>query len=123
MRRALAVFLFVVTASAQQPTHVEPPVFVTAIDVVADVRDSSGKLPPGLTAADFVLLEDGVERKVIAVDYLSAERSPVAAEPAQAAAPQPASHRPWQLVLYFENQLSNGPGRKEVAGQMMKMAD
>jgi VWFA-related protein len=118
MRKVALLLLVSLTAFAQQPVHVEPPVFVTAIDVVADVRDASGKLPAGLTPADFILLEDGVEKKVIGVDYLRAERTAEAAPGAP-----PASKRMWQLVLYFETQLSNGTGRKQAAEELMKQVD
>jgi hypothetical protein len=53
-----------------QNVHVEAPVHVTAIDVIADVRDAHGKVPAGLTPADFVLLEEGVEQPVIGIEYL-----------------------------------------------------
>src|SRR5689334_1615879 len=115
MRPIICVLLCAVTVSAQQaPVQVEPPasVYVTAIDVVADVRDAAGKLPAGLTPDDFVVVEEGVERKVIGVDYLRAERplapSAQPAESAVAPAAVPGQQKPWQTVLYFETGLSNG---------------
>lgn len=67
MRRTilLAVLVAALPLSSQQPVHTEPPVYVTAIDLIVDVRDASGKLPGGLTPADFVLVEDGVERRIV----------------------------------------------------------
>ena len=100
--------------------HVEAPVYVTAIDVVADVRDSAGKVPPGLTPADFVLVEDGVERTIIGVDYLRTERAP-ATQPSEAA--PAAQTKPWQTVLYFETDLSNGSGRRTTAKELSKHAN
>ncbi|HEV7243151.1 MAG TPA: hypothetical protein VGQ36_28250 [Thermoanaerobaculia bacterium] len=124
MRPTVLLLLCGLTAFAQQqPVHVEPQVYVTAIDVVADVRDSAGKLPPGLTPDDFIVIEDGVERKVIGVDYLRAERA-AAAQP-EASAPASASRtlRPWQTVLYFETDLSNGRGRRQTAKELSKHVD
>jgi hypothetical protein len=48
LRGALPVFA---QEQQPQPVHVDAPIHVTAIDVVADVRDASGKLPQGLTPA------------------------------------------------------------------------
>ena len=127
MRPAIAVLLLCgLTAFAQQPVHVEAPVHVTAIDIVADVRDSSGKLPQGLTPGDFILIEDGVERKVIGVDYLRLEReaAAAAAQPGEAApAAAPRQQKPWQTVLYFETDLSNGRGRKQTVKELSKHVD
>jgi VWFA-related protein len=127
MRRTilLAVLLAALPLSSQQPVHTEPPVYVTAIDMIADVRDASGKLPDGLTPADFVLVEDGVERKVVGVDYLRAERqaatAPTAASgPSTVAAPAP---RLWQTVLYFESQMSSSSGRQRVAAELAGQAE
>ena len=123
MRATIVLLLLVspLTAVAQQqPAYVEPPVYVTAIDVVADVRDASGKLPPGLTAADFILLEAGVEKPIIGVDYLRAER---AAAAAPGAPPASRGQRPWQTVLYFETELSNARGRRQAAEELIKQAD
>jgi VWFA-related protein len=126
MRPILGLLLLcALTASAQQqPVHVEPQVYVTAIDVVADVRDSAGKVPAGLTPDDFILIEDGVERKIIGVDYLRAER--VAAAQAEASAPAPSTSRrvrPWQTVLYFETDLSSARGRRRTANELSKHVD
>jgi VWFA-related protein len=123
MRPILAVLLCALTASAQQPTHVEPQVYVTAIDVVADVRDSAGKLPAGLTADDFILLEAGVERKVIGVEYLGTPQAAAAAAQVEGSASVPRAQRPWQTVLYFDTDLSNGRGRRQTAKELMKHAD
>ncbi|HEV7243152.1 MAG TPA: hypothetical protein VGQ36_28255 [Thermoanaerobaculia bacterium] len=127
MRPTVSLLLFALTASAQQqPVQVAAPqqVYVTAIDVVADVRDSAGKLPPGLTPDDFILIEDGVERKVIGVDYLRAERA-AAAQPGESASapPAPRTQRPWQTVLYFETDLSNARGRRQTAKELSKHVD
>ena len=131
MRQALALLLCCTfAASAQQPgtAPVQEQVYVTAIDVIADVRDSSGKLPPGLTPDDFILTEDGVEREIIGVDYLRTERAaaaqPGATQPGAAPAPSaPRTQKPWQTVLYFETDLSNARGRRQTAIELSKYVD
>src|SRR5688500_1177472 len=124
MRRTTLIAVLLVAAlpiSSQQPVHTEPSLYVTAIDLIVDVRDGSGKLPAGLTPGDFVLVEDGVERKIIGIDYLRAERetanaAQVAAAPAAPASGakgpvMPGAQKLWQTVLYFETQLSGTMGR------------
>lgn len=125
MRPIVPLLLCALTLSAQQPgpVPVEAQVYVTVIDVVADVRDSAGKLPAGLTPDDFILIEDGVERKVIGVDYLRAERAAAAQTGASAPEPSASPMRPWQTVLYFETVLSNGRGRRRTANELIKQAD
>lgn len=77
--------------------------FVTAIDVVAEVRDANGHTPEDLTPADFRLLESGVERKIIAVEYLDPSASDAPARPDRPATPAPATARPeWQIVVWFD---------------------
>jgi hypothetical protein len=101
-------------------------VYVTAIEIVADVRDAKGNVPAELKPGDFVVIEDGVERAVVGLDYLRAERiaASVAASPAAVPAPAapegPPLRTPWQNVLYFETTLSNGQGRIAAARKMME---
>ncbi len=125
MRTTVAVFLaLALTTSAQQPPQAGgEQVFVTAIDVVADVRDANGKLPAGLKPGDFVVIEDGVERTVVGLDYLRAERIVGSIDTSAPAAPQGESSRPWQNVIYFETTLANGQGRVGAARQMMNHVD
>lgn len=122
----LLVLLFAAAVRAQIPVHTEPEVFVTAIDVVADVRDASGKVPAGLTIADFAVLEDGSEMELIGLDYL--RPTPAPAAPASAAASTaPAAAAPssadWQVVIYFETYLTSSSNRKRIADQLIKKVD
>jgi hypothetical protein len=134
MKRTIAIllaFALVFPSLAQQPAHTGPPVYVTAIDLIVDVRDRSGNLPAGLTPADFILVEEGVERKVVGVDYLRAERkAPLAADVPAAPAPAtsgaaaaPAPEKLWQTVLYFETQLSGAAGRQRIVAELDKQID
>jgi VWFA-related protein len=63
VRTALAVLLLPIFAAAQQPPQVAPPVVenvqVNVVNVEVFVTDRDGRPFPGLTAADFVLSEDG----------------------------------------------------------------
>ena len=95
----LTSLLMSVPAIAQQPAHVEPPLYVTAIDLVADVRDAEGKVPRDLKTEDFVVVEDGVERKVIGVEYLG-EAPPPAGD--TTTLPYFGSRTEWQIVIYFD---------------------
>lgn len=131
MRRIalIAVLIAALPFSAQQPVHTEPPLYVTAIDLIVDVRDASGKLPAGLTANDFVLVEDGVERRIVGLDYLRSERraAPVPAatvsEPVPSAAPNAPAPRLWQTVLYFETELSSTSGRQRIVSELLQKVD
>ncbi len=130
MRTILALLLTTAVAlSAQQqplPQGGGEQVFVTAIEVVADVRDASGNLPSGLKPSDFVVIEDGVERAVVGVDYLRSQRIVGAIDtsaPAPAAAAADDGRPVWQNVIYFETTLANGTGRVSAAREMMKHVD
>ena len=126
-----AGFLFVAAALAATAQNLPQgggeQVYVTAIEVVADVRDASGKLPAGLRPFDFVVVEDGIERTVVGLDYLRAEQTAGAVEATPGRRPSPsaaasAAEAPWQNVLYFETTLANGTGRVSAAREMMKHA-
>ena len=123
MNRLVLLFIIPAAAIAQQVVHVEPSVHVTAIDVIADVRDASGEVPPGLTPSDFILIEEGVERPVIGVEYLRAARRKVSATPESKPA-EPDTTRPeWEIVVYFDDQLTSGRSRKKAAEALMKQVD
>ena len=52
MRTALALVLSIaVVVSAQQPATSSEQLYVTAVEVVADVRDAKGNVPAGLKPA------------------------------------------------------------------------
>lgn len=130
MRQVISTLLLLLSAAAVQaqiPVHTEPEVFVTAIDVVADVRDASGKVPAGLTIADFVVLEEGQEMKLIGLDYLRPTPPPAAQAGAALAATTPAANAPavadrpdWQVVIYFETYLTSAINRKKIADSLIK---
>src|SRR5688572_6306670 len=112
---------FLLLAAAFAAAGQEPPraggeqVYVTAIEVVADVRDAAGKLPAGLQPGDFVVIEDGVERAVVGLDYLRAQRVAGAIDTIRTSDAKPVATAPverplWQNVLYFETTLANGTG-------------
>jgi len=110
--RHLLLFVLAFALSAQEREQI----YVTAIDVVVDVRDKAGHVPDGMKPSDFVLLEDGVERSVVGAQYLRRD--------AEATATAAKDKRPeWQLVLYFETELSSGVARNAIAQELIKQAD
>lgn len=99
---------------------------VTNLDVV--VTDSKGTRVPGLTAADFEVREDGVERTITnfsevgRVEPLRAPESPApapeappAASPAPAAVPPPPER---YLVLFVDNRHISSTNRNRVLGEV-----
>src|SRR5687768_18487972 len=79
---------------------------VTAIEVVAEVRDKSGAAPKDLKASDFTVLENGVEIPVIGIDYLALPRTPPSGAAPATPAPEAGSSAPWHFLFYFESELS-----------------
>lgn len=126
---ALAVLVAFSAAAQEQPPVVHQPVYVTAIEIVADVRDASGQVPADLQASDFVVLEDGVEQRVIGVDYFSAARA--AAKAAAAEQPQQAAvtranrqeEAGWQIVIFFDMYLSSAATIKSAVESLSERAD
>jgi VWFA-related protein len=121
----LMLFLMIPFAVfAQEIVHLEPSVHVTAIDVVADVRDASDELPPGLKPSDFLLIEEGVERPVIGVEYLRADRKPRAVSPTpEPKAAESEAVPEWEIVVYFDDQLTSGRSRKRAAEALIRQVD
>jgi VWFA-related protein len=104
----LSILAFLLVLPGAGPLYAQAPegrfserAFVTAIDVVAEVRDAGGKTPDDLTPSDFRLLENGTERKIIAVEYLDPSRPPDHA-PAPAAPSGVRSRTEWQVVVWFD---------------------
>lgn len=112
---------------AQTATFTEPPVFVTAIDLVTEVRDANGKLPMDLVAADFIVLEDGQKMPVIGVEYLGVNTAAIVpaigstpgASVATLASPTP----DWQTVIYFDLTLTSPQHRNRMVEALTKQAD
>lgn len=94
---------------------------VTAVEVMIEVRDRRGRLPAGLTAADFEVLEDGVPATVIGLDYPPPPRS---RGPRLRPAPGPPlpQDRAWRFLVYFENALSDPRSIKEAARTLFRQA-
>jgi hypothetical protein len=119
-----------VAAQQQQPAvHHEPPVYVTAIELVADVRDAKGEVPADLRPSDFIVLEDGVEQNVIGVDYFSANRQTAkqAATPEVQSAVVARANRHedagWQIVIFFDLYLSSSATIKSSVESLLQRAD
>lgn len=99
----LALFLLV-PALAQEPAG--EVINVTAIELSVDVRDRNGNVPQDLKPADFVVLENGVERAVTAVEY---ERATRLAGTLQGEAETPATSvaDDRNVLVYVDLELSN----------------
>lgn len=104
---AVSLLLAVPSLLAQERSFTSQ-VNVTAVEVTAEVTDPAGKTPRDLKPSDLIVLEDGVERTVIGVEYLGA---PAAAKQPTAtpATPQPQQRAPelWSNVIYLDVMLSN----------------
>jgi hypothetical protein len=128
MRTMLGVVLLsTLCAVAQDPPRAGgEQVYVTAIEVVADVRNGEGKLPRNLKPGDFIVREDGVERTVVGLEYLDrAREARTAGADAQVetGAAVSSDSALWQNVIYFETTLSQATGRINAAREMMKHVD
>lgn len=126
MKYFVVAILAALSVAAQQQPVVNQPVYVTAIEIVADVRDAKGEVPADLKPADFVVLEDGVEQSVIGVDYFSSVREASKA----AAATMPANIRAnrqddagWQIVIFFDLYLSSAATIKNSVESLSERAD
>jgi hypothetical protein len=118
--KALLVSLLIAGAAlAQEPVHTESTLYVTAIDLVADVRDASGTLPRDLKPEDFTLLEDDVERKVIGVESLAAQRE----SETGTSVPYMGAKQPWQIVVYFDTLFSSTINMRKIAESLAAQAE
>jgi len=122
--------LIALAAPAQETDPSPPPappegatfsetVQVRVVDIVVQVQDESGATPTDLGAADFRVVVDGVEQRVVRAALASpAARAEAAAEAASepaaaaepAAVPEPAVQAPpelneWTTVVYFDQPL------------------
>jgi Ca-activated chloride channel family protein len=101
---AALLVLSIAVALPAQDRKFGAKAYVTAIELVVDVVDSSGKTPQDLAPADFYIVEDGVEREITSLEYLGGG-VPVAKADA-GPAPQAASDVPraadWQIVIWFD---------------------
>jgi Ca-activated chloride channel homolog len=116
-RILLALLPFAAGAAAAQDTAPGNETFygrsqVTAVDLVVDVRDPSGRVPADLSPADFEVLEDGVAVPVVGVELQlggSARGGAAAGGDAAPAAPAEgvrATEWTWHTVIYVDQVLS-----------------
>ncbi|HEX8154045.1 MAG TPA: hypothetical protein VF698_13005 [Thermoanaerobaculia bacterium] len=114
-----------VSALAQErPFSAE--VHVTAIELTAEVVDATGKVPSDLKPSDFVVIEDGVERAVTAVELFDLPEAAAAAPrpagtPAPRATTEPA--RDWRLVVYVDLELSNRATIRDALNALAREAE
>src|ERR1044071_646849 len=109
----VALFLVVAVLVFAQERPFSAVTNVTAIDVTVEVVDDDGRTPADLKPSDFAIFEDGVERPVVAVEYLSGGGQatlPVPSQPVaiegQAGSPvlQKPVERPgpWDILIYID---------------------
>jgi VWFA-related protein len=114
-------------SSPVDPQHFGERVDVTAIDLLIDVRDAQGNVPPDLKASDFIVLEDGAAQRVIGIEYLREPRAAAKTPPETAAAPAradvPARPPAWQVLLYFDGGLLNAIGAKNATKSLSDSAE
>jgi VWFA-related protein len=118
-------------AVARGQEGAEPPIFagtaqVTAVELVAEVRDRDGRVPPDLAPIDFEVLEDGIPVHLIAVEPFRAVVSgegPVADSPSRRlpGAPEATAWR-WRLVVWFDQELSSSRSIRRAAESLAEQA-
>ncbi|HEU5162629.1 MAG TPA: hypothetical protein VFV54_05770, partial [Thermoanaerobaculia bacterium] len=126
MSRPVMVLLLAVALSALTaepcPAQAQAPFtersFVTAIDLVAQVLDSEGETPADLRPSDFRLLENGVEQRIIGIEYLDPTADPI--EPAQAGAVTVQRRPEWQVVIWIDAITTSGPTLTFTARELLK---
>jgi hypothetical protein len=112
-----ALLFFVAVLALAQGNPFSAVTNVTAIEVTVEVVDESGRTPSDLKPSDFVIVEDGVERPVVALEYLcpgcgeSGGQAilPVPGperEAGQAGPPVP-QQGPWDVLVYIDYELSS----------------
>lgn len=114
-RRAVALLLITLLPSAAftQEKQFGAVSNVTAIEVTAEVVDASGRIPSDLKASDFVVIEDGVERRVSSLEYLCpaciGAVAPATTTTAAAPATTTATAQPgaWDTLIYIDYELSS----------------
>jgi VWFA-related protein len=116
----LSSLLIAGAAVAQEAVHTEPAVYITAIDLVTEVRDKDGKLPRDLKAEEFTVVEDGVERKVIGLEFL--DEPPAPAAPASRL-PYLASKTEWQILVYFDALFSSTINMRKISETLAEQAE
>lgn len=118
---SLLIAFVAVTAAAQEAVHTEPPVFITAIELMAEVKDADGKLPLDLKAEELTVIEDGVERKVIGVEYLDAQ--PGTSGAPTSSLPWLGAKNEWQVVVYFDALFSSTMNMRKISESLAERAD
>lgn len=109
-----ALVFFVAVFALAQGSPFSAVTNVTAIEVTVEVVDEQGRTPSDLKPSDFAIFEDGVERPVVAIEYLCpgcGAGGPASLPVEQASPGQPGSpvlhHGPWDVLIYIDYELSS----------------
>ncbi|HET7433156.1 MAG TPA: VWA domain-containing protein [Thermoanaerobaculia bacterium] len=122
-RVAFLLFLVPFVLLAQDRFGAE--VNVTAIELTVDVRDASGNVPQDLKPDDFVVIENGVERPVSALEYLRnarVESGTFAGETRSNAASSATNARDANLVIFFDLEQSHSQSAHASAKALAELA-
>jgi len=102
---------------------------VTAVDLVVEVTDETGRVPQDLSPEDFAVLEDGKPQPVVGVATFGpggGSRSPPAGG-ARAAASAVPSHLEWHTAVYLDQILTSTSSMRRatqaLAGQAGRLTD
>jgi VWFA-related protein len=120
LKHLLPLLVVALPVFAQEAVHTEPPVYITAIDLVSEVRDKDGKMPRDLKAGEFTVLEDGVEREVIGLEFL--DEAPAPAEPGSRL-PYLGAKNEWQIVVYFDTLFSSTINLRRISESLAEQAE
>lgn len=122
MRFLATVLLLVSTVAAlAQEASFGTQIHVTAIELSAEVLDASGNTPRDLQPSDFVIVEEGVEYPVTAIDYSDLPETHTAATPAQAASTEP--KRDWRTLIYVDLELSSRATIRDALASLSAQAE
>ena len=115
------LLLLSVPASAQVPYIESLEVRVHGVDVV--VTDAKGNPVAGLTADDFQLLEDGVEKPITNFSAFHADAPAPKEGGTPATAPTPEKRAPRKFIFYVDEMSLSQPTQRKLEAQLNKLID
>jgi hypothetical protein len=107
-----ALLLFPLAGQAQERSNpFGAKAFVTVIELVVDVKDANGRTPADLTPADFTIVEGGVTRQVVSVEFLGGTVPAAGVPGTTTTTTRPATESTpaaeWQTVIWIDGLTSS----------------